>query len=73
MNFLDAIFISDGMIAKIFGNLKNCSYLYVMKITSLPYYIVDTFGNLYITGSFKGTATFSSTTLTSFGNADIFK
>ena len=33
---------------------------------------VDGNGNSYITGSFQGSATFGSTTLTSSGNSDVF-
>lgn len=33
---------------------------------------VDSAGNVYVTGSFKGTVTFGSTTLTSVGKKDIF-
>ena len=32
----------------------------------------DSYGNLYVTGFFRGTATFGSTSLTSSGNQDIF-
>ena len=32
----------------------------------------DANGNLYVTGSFRGTATFGTTTLTSAGNADVY-
>lgn len=34
--------------------------------------VTDTVGNIYITGSFYGNATFGSTTLTSAGNNDIY-
>ncbi|MFA7028745.1 MAG: SBBP repeat-containing protein, partial [Candidatus Cloacimonadaceae bacterium] len=33
---------------------------------------IDSSGNSYVTGYFKGTASFGTTTLTSIGNWDIF-
>ncbi len=70
---------SSGGIADVFIAKLNPQgqFLWVEKAGGSGYdvgnsIVVDASGNSYVTGSFEGTATFGTTTLTSSGSTDIF-
>lgn len=64
----------DAFVAKIDSNGK---WVWASHATGPDYIealsqVVDDSGNVYVSGSFKQTATFGATTLTSAGDADVF-